>query len=119
MRTHITVLIIDDDPEICSLFEVVFSTYNATTISAKTLGEAQKMLDKFIPSCIVLDNSLPDGKGLDFMNYLLRTFPCTKVIFCSGDDFETEIKRRGLNVHAVLKKPFMINDLHALIKDIA
>lgn len=119
MNTPISGLIIDDDPEICSLFEIVCQTYNLTTLSVKTLKEAKNELDKFIPVFIVLDNSLPDGKGIDFINYLQFTFPCVKVIFCSADDFENELSNRKIAVHAVLKKPFFISNLKLIIEGIS
>jgi response regulator of citrate/malate metabolism len=60
---------------------------------------------------IILDNSLPDGKGIDFINYFKSNIPEVKIIVCSADDLEEELKRQAVNVYSVIKKPFLFKEL--------
>lgn len=114
MKTCISVLIIDDDPDICSLFESFFKSLHLSTISANTLREAVIKLDQFVPAFIILDNSLPDGKGIDFINYVVTNCPSVKIIVCSADDLKEELEKRAAKVHLILKKPFMFKELHSI-----
>ena len=68
------VLIIDDDRKIRNLLK---NFLNFNQMSAREVGsihEAKQMLDKIsAPPCIFLDNTLPDGYGIQFMvNIFLR-----------------------------------------------
>lgn len=107
-------MIIDDDPDICSLFESFFRPLHISTISANTLKEAVLRLEQFVPALIILDNSLPDGKGIDFIKHLASNIPEAKVIICSADDLEEELKNRAAKVHLILKKPFMYKELRSI-----
>lgn len=117
MKTCISVLIIDDDPDICSLFESFFKPLHLSTISVNTLREAAIKLDKFIPAFIILDNSLPDGKGIDFINYIANNCPGVKIVVCSADNLEEELKSRATKVHLILKKPFMFKELLPIVNN--
>lgn len=115
MKTRISVLIIDDDPDICVLLESFFNSYNLSSVSVNTLEAAKVRLNKIIPMFIILDNSLPDGKGINFINYFKSSIPDVKIIVCSADDLEEELKRQAVNVYSVIKKPFLFKELQTNI----
>ena len=80
------VLIVDDEQDICFLFEKILRKRNIQTGYANNLADAASQIEKRRPYLIFLDNSLPDGKGIDFIQYLKSRYPYTKVILVTAND---------------------------------
>lgn len=80
------VLIVDDELDICFLFEKILRKRNLQTGFANSLADAVSVVEKRRPYLIFLDNSLPDGKGIDFIPYLKSHYPHTKVIVVTAND---------------------------------
>ena len=80
------VLIVDDEPDVCFLFEKILRKRNLRSGSANNLADATSLIEKRRPYLIFLDNSLPDGKGIDFIPYLKSHYPHTKVIMVTAND---------------------------------
>ncbi len=70
MSKNISVLIVEDDIHICFLLETVFDGFQIHTKSVGSLNMAKKELEIYIPTLLLLDNSLPDGQGIDFTEYV-------------------------------------------------
>jgi two-component system, OmpR family, response regulator len=87
------VLIIDDEPDICFLFGRILLRRDLRTVYAYNLAEATQSVQEEPPSVIFLDNSLPDGQGIDFIPYLKLNFPETKVIVVTANDAPLDKKR--------------------------
>ena len=61
-----TVLIIDDEKDLCRLLKMALRKEKFFVDCVFSLAEAkQKLLEH--PSIVLLDNNLPDGSGLDFL----------------------------------------------------
>ena len=80
------VLIVDDEPDICFLLSNILRRRNVDTGVAGSLAEATMELSARIPNVIFLDNSLPDGKGVEFIQYVKDHYPLTKVIMVTAND---------------------------------
>ena len=80
------VLIVDDEPDICYLFSRILLKRNIETGYAKDLAEATRLVQAEQPSLIFLDNSLPDGQGVDFIPYLKLNYPATRVVMVTAND---------------------------------
>jgi two-component system, OmpR family, response regulator len=87
------VLIVDDEPDICFLFGRILHKRNLKTGYASNLAEATSFLEADPPSLIFLDNSLPDGQGIDFIPYLKKNYPSTRVIMVTANDSAMDQKR--------------------------
>lgn len=85
-RKMLNVLIVDDEPDICFLFEKILHKRNLQTGFANSLADAVCLIEKRRPYLIFLDNSLPDGKGIDFIPYLKARYPYTKVVMLTAND---------------------------------
>ena len=83
----IKVLNVDDEPDICFLFDKILRKRNLTTGYANNLAEATSCLKADPPSLIFLDNSLPDGQGVDFIPYLKAHYPGTRVVMVTAKCF--------------------------------
>ena len=80
------VLIVDDEPDICFLLSNILRRRNVDTGVAGSLAEATMELSSRIPNVIFLDNSLPDGKGIEFIQYVKNNYPLIKVIMVTAND---------------------------------
>jgi DNA-binding NtrC family response regulator len=80
------VLIVDDEPDICFLFEKILRKRNLQTGYANNLADATTLIEKRRPYLVFLDNSLPDGRGIDFIPYLKTHYPYTRVVVVTAND---------------------------------
>ena len=75
MREHGSekVLIVDDEPDICFLFSRILRGRNLQIGLCPKPGRSYVLLSsEDPPSLVFLDNSLPDGQGIDFIPYLKK-----------------------------------------------
>jgi DNA-binding response OmpR family regulator len=87
------VLIVDDEQDICFLFGRILKGRNLKSGYALNLAEALSSIMEEPPSLVFLDNSLPDGPGIDFIPFLKRHFPATRVIVVTANDTAIDKKK--------------------------
>ena len=80
------VLIVDDEPDICFLFDKILHKRKLRTGYAYNLADAVRAMYSDRPSLVFLDNNLPDGQGIDFIPYLKLHYPDTRVIMVTAND---------------------------------
>lgn len=104
------ILIVDDEPDICFLFGKILQKRNLRTDFAKNLAEASYSVINDPPSLIFLDNSLPDGQGIDFIPFLKDHYPGTRIVLITANDGSTD-KMRALQQGAddFLGKPLSLD----------
>tara|TARA_R110000868_G_scaffold248282_12_gene504705 strand:- start:8318 stop:9016 length:699 start_codon:yes stop_codon:yes gene_type:complete len=64
-----TILLIDDDPEIQTLLETVLTPTYAL-FHVDNLKNARDFINRSVPDLILLDDELPDGRGIEMFNNL-------------------------------------------------
>jgi len=90
MRQNPSVLIIDDEPDICFLLGSMLKRKNIETAFANTLSEGFEKLRELKPDLLFLDLNLTDGSGLDAIPRIKKEFPATKIIIISAYDGSKE-----------------------------
>jgi DNA-binding response OmpR family regulator len=113
------ILIIDDEKDLCELMKSVLIKEGFHIDCAYTLNEAYEKL-KANPEIILLDNNLPDGSGVDYLQMNPAPFMNSHVIIITSDPVEAiqhKIKRES--VTSFLQKPFTIRSMRELIKQVA
>jgi len=85
-RAQTKVLIVDDEPDIRFLFGKILLKRNLRTGYARDLEEAFILIKADPPSLIFLDNSLPDGQGIDIIPYLKRNYPGIRIVMVTAND---------------------------------
>jgi DNA-binding NtrC family response regulator len=113
-KSQTTVLIIDDEKEICFLLAAIIRKKNMHPIYVHSLGDARKIIKTMLPEWVFLDISLPDGSGLDLLKELNIKYPDLKIVIISAFDSYRE-KALKAGAYSFLIKPFnresMINIL--------
>lgn len=104
----ITTLIVEDEPMLAELlvdtikqfppFEVIGIAYN--------LESAKKLLRLYQPQLTLLDNFLPDGKGLDLIRHTVNSHYKGRIIFITADNhMDTISEALRMGVFDYLLKP--------------
>lgn len=111
------ILVIDDEPEIRSLLSRFLARKGFSVLAAGTLKEGRKLFEQSRPELVFLDVNLPDGNGLDELNYLNSGKLQSKVIMMSAFD-HNEVKMEAIRYGALdfLSKPFNIARLDEVVQ---
>lgn len=101
------VLIVDDEVDICNLLSWILKQKNLAPSYVNTLSDAEVALEKDTPYILFLDNYLPDGFGVEFIQFVKENYPATKIIMITAHDSFSE-KQKALNRGAdfFISKPF-------------
>jgi two-component system response regulator PilR (NtrC family) len=111
-----TVLFVDDEPDILQLLEIALARMNLNTLSAKTLKDAKAILKTSEPDLCLTDMRLPDGNGLELVEYvqqLDRELPVA-VITAHGS-VEAAIDALKLGAFDFVSKPVALDKLRELV----
>ncbi len=105
--TILKVLIIDDELDICYLLSGILRQKKLRTSYVNTLSDAALALKNDTPNILFLDNHLPDGFGLDFIQHIKSNYPETKIIMITAHDSAADRKKAFMEgVDYFLSKPF-------------
>lgn len=78
------VLVVEDEGELGLWLNIVLAERNLELDYVSNLLAASEYLEKNKPAIIVLDNKLPDGFGVDFISYIRKNHPGSKIIMLTG-----------------------------------
>ena len=119
MTSGKTVYVVDDDS---GVRQALSSLLRSVGLRVETFGTAHEFLDSQradMPSCLVLDVSLPDGSGLDLPNELHNLDVPLPIIFITGHGtIPMSVRAMKSGALEFLTKPFRDEDLLGAI-DIA
>ena len=110
-------LIIDDEIDICFILTNILRRNNINSKYVNRIEDARTLLEKESPALIFLDNRLPDGLGINFVNDIKqRLAPDAKVIMITAFDSPDDRRlasERGVDVF--LSKPLETKSILAAI----
>lgn len=105
---RITTLIIEDEPMLAEiLVDTIKQSPQFRVIGiADKVESAKKQIRLYQPELILLDNFLPDGKGIDLIRHTINTQYCGRIIFLTADNhMDTISEALRLGVFDYLIKP--------------
>ena len=104
------ILIIDDDPQVCSLLKQVFENEGYTVQSALNGVEGINRYRDKPAELVILDILMPEKEGLETIVDLRREFPHVKIIAMSAGSERAKINlldlARRLGAQHTITKPF-------------
>jgi PAS domain S-box-containing protein len=108
------VLIVDDDLQLLEALQELLYLNGVSAIQSISTKQALEFAHLFLPEIALIDLRLGHEDGRDTAKLLLETFPSMKIVFMTGyADSLHVIEHEGK--FPVLKKPFAIDSLIALI----
>jgi DNA-binding NtrC family response regulator len=102
-----TAMIIDDDEDLCRILATMLESRKILAMPITSLQEAEECLTYMKPTVIFLDNSFPDGLGVNFIRNIHSADEEIKIVMMTADSatwIEQKAQAEGINYF--LKKPF-------------
>jgi DNA-binding response OmpR family regulator len=118
MGEQVTILVVDDDPDIRELLEDYLGDQGYKVVALATADAFRQALTEHEPDVVLLDVGLPEEDGLSLARYVREHFD-VGIIMVSGAG-ETIDRIVGLEVGAddYLAKPFDPRELLARVKSV-
>lgn len=112
-----SVLIIDDEPDIRELLEITLSRMGLETYSAGNVQEGLVCLKENKPDLCLTDMKLPDGTGIDIVNYIQHHMPEVPVaVITAFGSMETAVDALKSGAYDFVSKPVDLQKLRGLIE---
>jgi two-component system, OmpR family, response regulator len=116
MSPVIKILIVDDEPDICYFLSRNLSKRGFITAFSNSLADAEQQLETSTPDILMLDNHLPDGRGIDFANKINYKYPDLKIIMITSHDIPEDRSTAYSNgIDFFLTKPFTIAEINQIV----
>src|SRR5689334_21581478 len=105
------ILVVEDEGQIGLVLDMVLEERKFQLDYVNNLLSADEYLQKQEPSAIILDNKLPDGFAFDFIGYIKKKHPSTKIIMISGFATARDVALEN-GADKFFEKPFSLDDFH-------
>jgi DNA-binding response OmpR family regulator len=114
-----SILVIDDEYDLCELIKMILNKEGFIVECAYTLAEAsEKLLGH--PDIVLLDNNMPDGTGLAYLQMHPVDFMNSFVVMISADPSkELQNKASNEGIRDFIPKPFSMARMRAILKEAA
>ena len=107
MEDNLKALIVDDEDDVCYLLSAILKYKNLQATYVSSISDAKRALMEENPSIIFLDNHLPDGFGVNFIEEIKMMYPYVKIVMITAHDTTTDRdKAYMLGVDQFIGKPF-------------
>ncbi len=115
--TEKNVLIIDDEPDIRELLEITLLRMGLNTYTAGTVKEALAHLNTQPFDLCLTDMKLPDGTGIDIVNYIQHHFPTLPIaVITAFGNMETAVESLTSGAYDYVTKPVDVKKLRELVE---
>jgi DNA-binding response OmpR family regulator len=120
MGIHIqSAIIVDDDPDLGYVLASVLEKQKIHVLTVQTLHEAEECLTYMKPTYIFLDNSFPEGLGINFIKQIRAADEEIKIIMMTADT-SSWIREKAWEegVNYFLSKPFNVDSIGTVLEKI-
>jgi len=111
-----TILILDDEPEICLLLAAILKGMGYSTIQSVTISEAKDRLHQNKVDLLIMDIHLADGNGIEEVPRMKVLKPGLQIVLMSAFHSQ-DVTRMELNqsIYAFMSKPFSRSQVVSII----
>jgi two-component system response regulator PilR (NtrC family) len=115
MTTH-TALIVDDEPDIRDLLNITLTRMGVKALTAADLGSAYKLLGQHKFDLCLTDMNLPDGNGIELVQWIQAHAPTTPVaVITAYGSMDTAIESLKAGAFDFVSKPVELPRLRELV----
>ncbi len=112
-------LIIDDEPDLCSMFRRIFEEEGHQVLTATTGRQGIERCRREKPNIIFLDLKMPGMDGIACLKRLYRVSKNSKVVVLTGyGSLKTAKEAMQLGAYDYTAKPFDLDLVRSLIREI-
>ena len=109
-------LIVDDEPDLCELLGITLGRMEVETTAVHDVASAQKLLEERSFDLCLSDMRLPDGDGLELVEWIQQHAPELPVaVITAHGNVETAVRALKLGAFDFVSKPLKIGDLRKLV----
>jgi len=109
-------LVVDDEPDICELLSITLERMDIAARTCQDVAAAKRALSRDAYDLCLTDMRLPDGDGLELVEWIQREAPGTPVaVITAHGSVETAVKALKLGAFDFVSKPLDLNDLRKLV----
>lgn len=107
MADRLKALIVDDEIDVCFLLSAILDCKNLQASYVNSISEAKRVLIEEKPSIVFLDNHLPDGFGVSFIEEIKKLNPFVKIVMITAYDTSVDSEKAyQKGVDYFIGKPF-------------
>jgi two-component system response regulator PilR (NtrC family) len=111
-------LVIDDEPDICELLALTLGRMDVRTESAIDVAGAKSLLGKHKFDICLTDMRLPDGDGLELVEWMQIHAPGVPVaVITAHGNVETAVQALKLGAFDFISKPLDLGNLRNIIEN--
>ena len=111
-------LIIDDEPDICELLTLTLGRMNVQSETASDVAGAKAMLGQRQFDICLTDMRLPDGDGLELVNWMQSNASGTPVaVITAHGNVETAVQALKLGAFDFISKPLDLANLRNIVEN--
>ncbi len=109
-------LVIDDEPDICELLSLTLGRMDIDTVVAGDVNGAKEQLSKRRFDICLTDMRLPDGDGLDLVEWMQkRAIGVPVAVITAHGNVETAVQALKLGAFDFISKPLDLNNLRNIV----
>src|ERR1700722_11276248 len=110
------VLVVDDEPDLCELLSITLQRMDLNPRTASNVSEAQRMLKTGQFDLCLTDMKLPDGDGLELVEWIQQYSPNVPVaVITAHGNMETAVRALKLGAFDYVSKPLDLAGLRKLV----
>ncbi|MFQ5906861.1 MAG: sigma-54-dependent transcriptional regulator [bacterium] len=116
MATEMSVLVVDDEPDVLELLESTFDTKGIGVITARDGQEGLSSYLKYRPPVVIADLIMPKMDGIELLERVLEYDSSATVIILTGHaTIDTAVEAMKMGAYHYITKPFDINEVLLLV----
>lgn len=113
---HPLTLVVDDEPDIRELLSITLKRMNIDTLCAENVGSARRLLQQHPFDLCLTDMKLPDGNGLELVEYLQSTGSTIPIaVITAHGNMDTAIKAMKAGAFDFISKPVDLPVLRQIV----
>ena len=113
------ILVIEDNIDLAGNIRDYLLQEGFLVEGASTIETARDKLTRFPYDCVVLDIMLPDGNGMEIIEFIqTEKIGCGVLIISAKNSLDDKVKGLGLGADDYITKPFHLPELNARLRAI-
>jgi len=119
IQEKLKALVVDDEMDVCYLLSSILKYKNLQASYVNSISEAKRVLREDHHSIIFLDNHLPDGFGINFIDEIRKLNPSVKIVMITAHDTSNDqSKAYEKGVDQFIGKPFTRETIFSAIENL-
>jgi two-component system, OmpR family, KDP operon response regulator KdpE len=116
MSTKATILVVEDEPNICSMIATTLTSNHYKVITCRTGKEAIALIPSHCPEIVLLDLGLPDIDGLEVIKQVRDWYTMSIIVISARVDEKSKVIALDAGADDYITKPFGTSELLARIR---